>query len=78
MLVHSQQQLLPGAQLEFKFRTAGGAELTIRADVRHVQHIQHGISEIWEAGCEFRESQRESREHLVQFVLGQHQLPLAS
>jgi hypothetical protein len=78
MLVHSQQQLLPGAQLEFKFRTAGGAELTIRADVRHVQHIQHGISEIWEAGCEFREAQHESREHLVQFVLGQHQLPLAS
>jgi predicted benzoate:H+ symporter BenE len=78
MLVHSQQQLLPGAQLEFMFRTAGGAELTIRADVRHVQHIQHGISELWEAGCEFRESQQESREHLVQFVLGQHHLPLAS
>jgi benzoate membrane transport protein len=78
MLVHSQQQLLPGAQLEFRFRTAGGAELTMRADVRHVQHIQHGIDEVWEAGCEFRESRQESREHLVRFVLGEHELPLAS
>jgi len=78
LLVHSQQQLLPGAQLEFAFRTAGGAELTMRADVRHVQHLHLGIDEVWEAGCEFREAQHESREHLVRFVLGQHELPLAS
>jgi hypothetical protein len=70
MLVHCAQQLLPGAQLEFVFRTAGGAELTMRADVRHVQHLQLETSEIWEAGCEFRETQQESREHLVRFVLG--------
>jgi benzoate membrane transport protein len=78
MLVHSEQQLLPGAQLEFAFRTAGGAELTMRADVRHVQHLQQGITEIWEAGCEFREAQQESREHLVRFVIAHHELPLAS
>jgi benzoate membrane transport protein len=78
MLIHSQQQLLPGAQLEFTFRTAGGAELTMRADVRHVQRLQEGIAEVWEAGCEFREARPESREHLVQFVLGHHDLALAS
>jgi benzoate membrane transport protein len=78
MLVHCEQQLMPGAQLEFMFRTAGGAELTMRADVRHVQHLQYGITEVWEAGCEFRESQQESREHLVRFVLGNQDLALAS
>jgi c-di-GMP-binding flagellar brake protein YcgR len=78
LLVHSHQQLLPGAQLEFAFRTAGGAQLTMRADVRHVQRFEQGTTEAWEVGCEFRETQHESREHLVRFVLGQHQLPLAS
>jgi benzoate membrane transport protein len=78
MLVHCRQQLLPGAQLEFVFRTAGGAELSLRADVRHVQHLQREALELWEAGCEFRESQHESREHLVRFVLGHHDLALAS
>jgi benzoate membrane transport protein len=78
ILVHSKQQLLPGAQLEFVFRTAGGAELSLRADVRHVQHLQREALEIWEAGCEFRETQHESREHLVRFVLGHHDLALAS
>lgn len=78
MLVHSEQQLLPGAQLEFVFRTAGGAELTMRADVRHVQHLQRALTEVWEAGCEFREAP-ESREHLVRFVVGHREaLPLAS
>ena len=50
-----QQQLLAGTQLEFLFRTPGGAELSMRADVRHVQHLQIESPEIWEAGCEFRE-----------------------
>jgi hypothetical protein len=80
LLVHCAEQLLPGAQLEFVFRTAGGAELSMRADVRHVQHLQLATSEIWEAGCEFREAQGAGREHLVRFVLGHHQLttsPLA-
>jgi len=74
MLVHCAEQLLPGAQLEFVFRTGGGDQLTMRADVRHVQHLQLETSEIWEAGCEFRESQHESREHLVRFVLGHQPL----
>jgi benzoate membrane transport protein len=69
LLVHSEQQLLPGAQLEFVFRTPGGAELSMRADVRHVQHLQIESPELWEAGCEFRESDLESREQLVKFVL---------
>jgi len=79
LLVHCREQLLAGAQLEFAFRTRGGAELTMRADVRHVQHLQLETLELWEAGCEFRESQQESREHLAQFVLGHHALsaPLA-
>ena len=69
LLVHSEQQLLPGAQLEFVFRTPGGAELNMRADVRHVQHLQIESPELWEAGCEFRESNADAREQLVKFVL---------
>src|SRR5206468_8369638 len=69
LLVHSEQQLLPGTQLEFVFRTPGGAELSMRADVRHVQHLQIESPELWEAGCEFRESDLDSREQLVKFVL---------
>jgi len=69
LLVHAEEQLLPGAQLEFLFRTPGGAELSMRADVRHVQHLQIESPEIWEAGCEFRESDAQSREQLVRFVL---------
>jgi hypothetical protein len=72
LLVHSEQQLLPGTQLEFVFRTPGGAELSMRADVRHVQHLQIESPELWEAGCEFRESDLDSRDQLVKFVL-QHQ-----
>jgi predicted protein tyrosine phosphatase len=71
LLVHSEQQLQPGAQLEFAFRTPGGAELTLRADVRHVQHLQVEVPDLWEAGCEFRESDPASREQLVAFVLRQ-------
>ena len=69
LLVHSQHQLLAGTQLEFLFRTPGGAELSMRADVRHVQHLQVESPELWEAGCEFRESDLDSREQLVRFVL---------
>jgi benzoate membrane transport protein len=69
LLVHSEQQLLAGTQLEFLFRTPGGAELSMRADVRHVQHLQIESPEVWEAGCEFRESDLDSREQLVKFVL---------
>jgi hypothetical protein len=69
LLVHSEQQLLAGTQLEFVFRTPGGAELSMRADVRHVQHLQIEVPEVWEAGCEFRESDLDSREQLVKFVL---------
>ncbi len=69
LLVHSEQQLLPGTQLEFVFRTPGGAELSMRADVRHVQHLQIESPELWEAGCEFRESDLDSRDQLVRFVL---------
>jgi len=69
LLVHSEQQLLAGTQLEFVFRTPGGAELSMRADVRHVQHLQIESPEVWEAGCEFRESDLDSREQLVKFVL---------
>jgi len=69
LLVHSEQQLVPGTQLEFVFRTPGGAELSMRADVRHVQHLQIESPELWEAGCEFRESDLDSREQLVKFVL---------
>lgn len=69
LLVHSEQQLMPGTQLEFVFRTPGGAELSMRADVRHVQHLQIESPELWEAGCEFRESDLDSREQLVRFVL---------
>jgi len=70
LLVHAEQQLQPGAQLEFTFSTPGGAQLTLRADVRHVQHLQFDGPDLWEAGCEFRESDPASREHLVSFVLG--------
>jgi benzoate membrane transport protein len=69
LLVHSQEQLVAGTQLEFVFRTPGGAELSMRADVRHVQHLQIESPELWEAGCEYRESDVESRAHLVRFVL---------
>jgi benzoate membrane transport protein len=69
LLVHSEHQLVPGTQLEFVFRTPGGAELSMRADVRHVQHLQIESPELWEAGCEFRESDLDSREQLVKFVL---------
>src|SRR5438477_5870989 len=69
LLVHSEQQLVPGTQLEFVFRTPGGAELSMRADVRHVQHLQIESPELWEAGCEFRESDLDSRDQLVKFVL---------
>jgi benzoate membrane transport protein len=75
--VHLEQQVLPGAQLEFVFRTAGGAELIMRADVRHVQHLQIESPELWEAGCEFRESDHDSREQLVKFVLKHHTLAAA-
>lgn len=78
MLVHAEQQVLPGAQLEFAFRTAGGAELRMRADVRHVQHLQVGITEVWEAGCEFREANAANRDQLVNFVLAHQSLPKAS
>ncbi len=74
LLVHCEQQLLPGAQLEFGFRTPGGAELRLKADVRHVQHLVFKTPDVWEAGCEFRESDLESREQLVRFVLN-HQQP---
>ncbi|HLZ28841.1 MAG TPA: benzoate/H(+) symporter BenE family transporter [Chloroflexota bacterium] len=69
LLVHSQQQLVAGTQLEFLFRTPGGAELSMRADVRHVQHLQIESPEIWEAGCEFREADLDRREQLVRFVV---------
>ena len=36
---------------------------------RHVQHLQVESPELWEAGCEFRESDLDSREQLVRFVL---------
>jgi hypothetical protein len=41
----------------------------MRADVRHVQHLQIESPELWEAGCEFRESDLDSRDQLVKFVL---------
>ena len=69
LLVHSEEQLVAGAQLEFAFRTPGGAELRLRADVRHVQHLHVESPELWEAGCEFRESDLATREQLVRFVL---------
>src|SRR6185436_4774331 len=69
LLVHSEQQLLPGQQLEFGFQTPGGAELRLRADVRHVQHRVFFSTDIWEAGCEFRETDAAAREQLVQFLL---------
>src|SRR5712691_4333021 len=74
LLVHSEQQLLAGTQLEFVFRTPGGAELSMRADVRHVQHLQIESPEVWEAGCEFRESDMDSREQLVRFVLNHQEV----
>jgi hypothetical protein len=75
LLVHSETQLLAGSQLEFAFNTPGGAELRLRADVRHVQHMVLETDEIWEAGCEFRESDLDRREQLVNFVLGNAELP---
>ncbi len=70
LLVHCEQQVPPGALLEFVFRTSGGAELSIRADVRHVQRVQSEETDIWEVGCELRESHAANRQHLVDFVLG--------
>jgi benzoate membrane transport protein len=78
LLVHLQQQVLPGSQLEFVFRTPGGAELSMHADVRHVQHMEIESSEMWEAGCEFRETDRERREQLFHFVMTHHELEAAS
>ena len=72
LLVHAEQQLQPGNQLEFVFRTPGGAELNMRADVRHVQHLQVESQELWEVGCEYRESHTASRDHIVRFVLDHH------
>ena len=69
LLVHCEQQLLAGQQLEFGFQTPGGAELRLRADVRHVQHRVFFSADIWEAGCEFRETDAAAREQLVQFLL---------
>jgi hypothetical protein len=76
LLVHSDQPLTAGSQLEFTFRMAGGAELWLRADVRHVQHLQVDGPELWEAGCELRESDLDSREHLVRFLLSHEQQPV--
>jgi benzoate membrane transport protein len=70
LLVHSEEQLLPGALLEFVFRTPGGAELSLRADVRHVRHLYLETEEVWEAGCELRETNQASRARLVDFMLG--------
>jgi hypothetical protein len=78
LLVHAYQQLLPGSQLEFVFRTPGGAELSMRADVRHVQHMQIESPEMWEAGCEFREADDERREQLFRFVMKHHELESAA
>ena len=81
LLVHSEYPLQPGAQLEFVFRTPGGAELSMRADVRRVQHMQIESAEVWEAGCEFREANAGRREQLVKFVLTHQDLdadPLAA
>ncbi|MDQ3809584.1 MAG: benzoate/H(+) symporter BenE family transporter, partial [Chloroflexota bacterium] len=69
LLVHAEEQLLPGALLEFAFRTSGGAELRLRADVRHVEHRVLFATDVWEAGCEFRESDLDTRRQIVQFVL---------
>ena len=41
--------------------------------MRHVQHLQIESPELWEAGCEFRETNQESRERLVGFMLGQQE-----
>jgi hypothetical protein len=46
--------------------------------VRHVRHLYVETVEVWEAGCEFRETNQESRERLVGFMLGhQDVVPLA-
>src|SRR5262249_6178379 len=78
LLVHSEDQLLPGALLEFGFQTPGGAELRLRADVRHVQHRPFFATDVWEAGCEFRETDMDSREQLVRFVLNHQETPRPS
>jgi len=41
----------------------------VAADVRHVQHRVFFSTDIWEAGCEFRETDAAAREQLVQFLL---------
>jgi benzoate membrane transport protein len=51
----SEQQLSPGDQLELMFRLPDGEiDVSVRVDVRHVDHLQDGPIELWEAGCEFR------------------------
>src|SRR3981081_2861667 len=69
LLVHSEQQLVPGTQLEFVFRTPGGAAPSWRPAGPHVQPPQIEPPELGEAGGEFRESALDSREQLVKFVL---------
>jgi benzoate membrane transport protein len=75
LLVHSEHQLLPGSHLELAFHGFDGRAVRLRADVRHVQHLQVEAADLWEAGCEFRETDLELREHLVRAVLAHSEVP---
>ncbi|MCC7367416.1 MAG: EAL domain-containing protein [Chloroflexi bacterium] len=62
----SEQQLSPGDQLELTFRLPDGEiDVSVRVDVRHVDHLQDGPIELWEAGCEFRAGTPNARERLA-------------
>ena len=68
--VTSEQQLSPGDQLELSFQLPdGGADISVRVDVRHVDHLTDGPVEMWEAGCEFRTMTPTARERLASLLL---------
>jgi benzoate membrane transport protein len=75
LLVHSAHQLLSGSQLELTFHGSDQRAVRLRADVRHVRHLPVEAAELWEAGCEFRETDLDLREQLVRAVLAQHEAP---
>jgi benzoate membrane transport protein len=68
--VTAEQQLSPGDQLELSFSMPdGGADVAVRVDVRHVNHLADGPVELWEAGCEFRTVTSTARERLAALLL---------
>jgi benzoate membrane transport protein len=75
LLVRSEQRLVAGNVLELTFGLpVSGVEMRVRVDVRRVDHVQSEPTDLWEAGCEFREISPDARERLLSFVEDQRQI----